>query len=77
MRYMLAIAAALFAASAANADGGHPLKLTGKAADAFIAKYFPQADIPGPVSGSFRYFKHGRTHVGRAGFSPELASDRL
>jgi len=40
------------------------VRLRGARADAFIAKHFPNADIPGPVSGAFRY---GRPHHRRTG----------
>ncbi|ARN83045.1 hypothetical protein [Methylocystis bryophila] len=43
-----------------------PVRLKGAKADAFIAKYFPNADIPGPVEGSFTYKKGARTAVGHA-----------
>jgi hypothetical protein len=40
------------------------LHLKGKKADAFIAKHFPNASIPGPVEGSFTY---GVLHYKRYG----------
>lgn len=40
--------------------------LKGRAADKFIAKHFPNADIPGPVSGAFAYVKRGRRATGHA-----------
>ena len=43
-----------------------PVHLKGAKADAFIAKYFPNADIPGPVAGSFTYVKGGHKAVGHA-----------
>ena len=54
----------LAVAPAAAADG--PVTLTGKAAEAFIAKYFPNAYIPGDVSGKFHYHQRGRKGVGHA-----------
>jgi len=52
----------LFAAPALAA----PVHLKGKKADAFIAKYFPNADIPGPVQGEFTYKKGKHNAVGHA-----------
>jgi hypothetical protein len=66
MKLIIALAASLFITSAADADGGRPAILKGKAAEDFIAKYFPKADIPGPVNGRFRYYAHGHIHVGHA-----------
>ncbi len=43
-----------------------PVTLKGAAADAFIAKYFPNAYIPGEVDGPFTAIRHGRKHVGHA-----------
>jgi len=40
--------------------------LKGEKADAFIAKYFPNADIPGPVQGKFTYVKGRNKAIGRA-----------
>jgi len=48
---------------AAAAD---PVTLKGKQAEAFIAKYFPNAYIPGDVSGAFHYDRDGRKGVGHA-----------
>ena len=42
------------------------MTLTGKAAEAFIAKSFPNAYIPGDVSGAFHYDRDGRKGVGHA-----------
>lgn len=61
--FAFAVAIAFLAASPALADTQH---LKGKAADDFIAKYFPSASIPGPVKGSFHYFKLHRRHLGQA-----------
>jgi hypothetical protein len=60
---ILSFATLLTIASAAYAG---PVILKGKAADGFIAKYFPNADIPGPVAGVFEYVKHGRRGKGHA-----------
>jgi hypothetical protein len=63
-KIILASAALLFIASSANAK---PVILKGQAAESFIGKYFPQASIPGPVSGAFRYVdKRGRHRKGHA-----------
>jgi hypothetical protein len=43
-----------------------PMVLKGAAADAFIAKHFPDAEIPGDVSGKFTYVHDHRNIVGRA-----------
>jgi hypothetical protein len=40
--------------------------LSGKKADAFVAKHFPNADIPGDVDGRFSYVAGGRERFGRA-----------
>jgi hypothetical protein len=40
--------------------------LRGNEADDFIAKNFPNAEIPGEVSGTFTYMKHGYKMVGHA-----------
>ena len=40
--------------------------LKGEKADAFIAKHFPNADIPGPVEGKFTYVKGRHKAIGRA-----------
>ena len=62
--FILAIAMLGFAATSAGAETVH---LTGKAADAFIASRFPDASIPGPVSGRFTYVdKRGKRRFGRA-----------
>jgi hypothetical protein len=61
------LAAAILAALLSSPASARPVKISGAAADAFIAKYFPNASIPGPVSGRFRYLdRHGRPHFGRA-----------
>lgn len=38
-----------------SADAFEAEKLRGEAADSFIAKYFPNAAIPGPFKGEFTY----------------------
>ena len=40
-----------------------PVVLKGAAADSFIAKYFPDASIPGPVEGAFTYTNKKGRHV--------------
>jgi hypothetical protein len=40
--------------------------LKGAKADAFIAKHFPNAVIPGDVDGKFTYKTYGHKHIGRA-----------
>jgi hypothetical protein len=63
-KIILASAALLFIASSANAKAAI---LRGQAAESFIAKYFPQASLPGPVSGGFSYIdKRGRHRRGHA-----------
>ena len=37
----------------------HSVTLKREAADSFIAKNFPNAYIPGDVSGAFAYVRHG------------------
>jgi hypothetical protein len=61
-KIILASAAFLFVSWSANAEAAI---LKGQAAESFIAKYFPQASIPGPVSGAFSYIdKRGRHRKG-------------
>ncbi|RBP05124.1 hypothetical protein DFR50_13613 [Roseiarcus fermentans] len=60
---LLSAATLLAIAQPAFAD---PVALNGKAADAFIATSFPNADIPGPVDGKFTYARDGQQHVGHA-----------
>lgn len=50
----------------AQPASAHPVPLKGAAADAFIARNFPNAEIPGEVSGKFTWVRHGYQHVGRA-----------
>jgi hypothetical protein len=43
------------------------VRLTGDAADSFIFRHFPDADIPGPVKGLFSYTdKNGNARHGYA-----------
>ncbi len=63
-KIILASVALLFISSSADARA---VVLKGQAAESFIAKYFPQASIPGPVSGAFSYVdKRGRHRRGHA-----------
>jgi hypothetical protein len=62
-RILLSAVAILASASASFAN---PVTLKGKAAEAFIAKNFPKADIPGDVAGVFTYAHHGGRRTGRA-----------
>jgi hypothetical protein len=63
-KIILASATLLLVSSPANARA---VILKGQAADSFIGKYFPQASIPGPVSGAFSYIdKTGRHRKGHA-----------
>jgi hypothetical protein len=53
MNRLIVVGAALvMISSSANAQA---VKLRGKAADAFVAKYFPNAAVPGPIKGQFTY----------------------
>ena len=64
MNKIILALALLFVSSSANAGA---VILKGPAAESFIAKYFPQASIPGPVSGAFAYIdKRGRHRKGHA-----------
>ena len=52
---------------AATSASAETVRLTGKAADAFIASRFPEASIPGPVVGPFTYVdKRGKRRIGHA-----------
>lgn len=63
-KIILPAAMLLVIADAANA---RPVILKGDPADAFIAKHFPNAELPGPVSGAFTYLsKRGRQAAGHA-----------
>ena len=64
MKRAILLTAALIAI--AHPALAHPVRLKGGVADAFIAKNFPNAEIPGDVSGAFTYVRHGRKHVGHA-----------
>jgi hypothetical protein len=65
MNRLIVFAAALvMMSSSAHAQA---VKLRGPAADAFVAKYFPNADVPGRVKGEFTYTsKSGRKGSGLA-----------
>jgi hypothetical protein len=52
-RLILPVAMLLMITASASAFEAE--KLRGAAADAFIAKYFPNAAIPGPFKGEFTY----------------------
>jgi hypothetical protein len=61
------LAALLVATSLSSSAEARTVRLKGAAAEAFISKNFPKADIPGPVSGRFRYVDaRGRTKWGEA-----------
>lgn len=64
MRMRVLAGTLLVVAQAAAA--AEPVTLTGKAAEAFIAQSFPNAYIPGDVSGAFHYDRNGRKGVGHA-----------
>ena len=51
-RLIFSFAALVAISSSANAQA---VKLRGAAADAFVAKYFPNADVPGLIKGAFTY----------------------
>ena len=51
-RLIVVVAAQVMISSLAQAQA---VKLRGKAADAFVAKYFPDAAVPGPIKGQFTY----------------------
>ena len=51
-RLIVVVAAVVMVSSSAHAQA---LKLRGKAADAFVAKYFPNAAVPGPIKARFTY----------------------
>jgi hypothetical protein len=65
MNGLIVFAAALvMMSSSAHAQA---VRLRGPAADAFVAKYFPNADVPGRVKGQFTYTsKSGRKGSGVA-----------
>ena len=63
-KIILASATLLLVSWSVNAEA---VVLKGQAAESFIGKYFPQASIPGPVSGAFGYIdKRGRHRKGHA-----------
>jgi hypothetical protein len=65
MKNLVLIAAVLFAA--APLAHAKEVKLSGDAAESFIFRHFPDADIPGPVKGLFHYTdKNGQTRRGYA-----------
>jgi hypothetical protein len=51
-RLVVAGAALVVSSSSAHAQA---VKLRGPAADAFVAKYFPNAAVPGRIKGQFSY----------------------
>jgi hypothetical protein len=51
-RLIFSFAALLAISSSADAQA---VNLRGAAADAFVAKYFPNADVPGLIKGAFTY----------------------
>ena len=63
LRTLLSAVALLVLSASAWAN---PVTLEGKAAEAFIARNFPKADIPGDVAGVFTYAHHGGRRTGRA-----------
>ncbi len=67
MRVSLVAAGALVMAlvSAGSADA-RTVWLAGAKADRFIARYFPHAEIPGPINAAFSYRSHHRLHRGWA-----------
>jgi hypothetical protein len=50
--WILSAALLVVVSYSANAEA---VKLKGEAADAFVAKYFPSAPIPGAIKGEFTY----------------------
>jgi hypothetical protein len=61
------ILGALFLTMAAPAANAKTIFLENEKADAFIARHFPDAAIPGPVRGVFRYVN--RRNEVRQGFA--------
>ena len=55
-RLIVVGAALVMMSSSAHAQA---VKLRGPAADAFVAKYFPNAAVPGRVKGQFTYTSRG------------------
>jgi hypothetical protein len=66
MKYIVVFTAALMVIS--TSASARTVRLKGdKAVEAFIQKYFPEASIPGPVSGPFKYVdSRGRRRKGDA-----------
>jgi hypothetical protein len=63
-RWIVAAGALAMTSLAAHARA---VKLRGPAADSFVAKYFPNAAVPGRVKGEFTYVaKRGTRHMGLA-----------
>jgi hypothetical protein len=63
-RLILSVTLFLMISPLANAKN---VDLNGDAADSFIARHFPDADIPGPVKGVFTYVnKSGQPKKGYA-----------
>ena len=63
-KVILSAATLLMMVPSANA---RTVILKGEAADLFIARHFPNADIPGPVSGAFTYiYSRGKRVTGHA-----------
>jgi len=63
-KVILSVAMLLMISASANAK---TLILKGDAADSFIGRHFPDASIPGPVSGAFTYInKMGKQSRGFA-----------
>ena len=52
---MFAMAALVLASVSGQFAQAKSVTLEGARAEAFIARHFPDADIPGPVSGRFEY----------------------
>jgi hypothetical protein len=57
MNRLILVGAALVAMS--SLAEAQAVKLRGPAADAFVAKYFPKAAVPGLVKGQFTYTSKG------------------
>jgi hypothetical protein len=64
MNRLIVVGAALVAMS--SSAQAQAVKLRGPAADAFVAKYFPNAAVPGRIKGQFTYSKSGATRSGLA-----------
>ena len=57
MKKLILITVLMLVGSVAKAE---TVAYDGEAADAFIARHFPDAEIPGPVEGSFQYINRHR-----------------